>query len=75
MGPSFGAFVVAVNLIMGSGILALPRAYHSTGFVLGPIVLGVFALSALRMAIVRHARGHSGSACFLVRRVCLLHRR
>ncbi|CAM9635109.1 unnamed protein product [Pylaiella littoralis] len=44
----FAGTCVAINLVMGSGFLALPAAFVSTGMFLGVLVL-VFCMALLRM--------------------------
>ena len=42
----FGAFVIVCNLIMGTGLLALPQAFFDAGYVLGPLTMLFFAFCA-----------------------------
>lgn len=44
---SYGsAFVIVVNVIIGTGVLAVPRAFYEAGWLLAVIVLAIFAFSA-----------------------------
>ena len=45
-GSFWGAYVLAINVIFGSGVLAMPHALQKAGFALGLIMLGVISTIA-----------------------------
>eukprot|EP01060_Flectonema_neradi_P019373 TRINITY_DN2646_c3_g1_i1.p1 TRINITY_DN2646_c3_g1~~TRINITY_DN2646_c3_g1_i1.p1 ORF type:complete len:525 (+),score=73.87 TRINITY_DN2646_c3_g1_i1:66-1577(+) len=45
-GSFWGAYVLAINVIFGSGVLAMPHALQTAGFALGLVMLGVISTIA-----------------------------